>query len=152
MAAHHNITNHNRIVESPSPRYKMSYTSAIATLLISVYSLSLSSAFTTNCYSLSSRAGKEQHQQFLPLEATTDEERDYISPMRNRPKPKGGDVAYNNENILRQTNNFVNIRKVGGSDCVLDIYAKDHNSMLEAGKNATRFWFVAKVARCTGEI
>ena len=130
----------------------MSYTSAIATLLISVYSLSLSSAFTTNCYSLSSRAGKEQHQQFLPLEATTDEERDYISHMRNRPKPKGGDVAYNNENILRQTNNFVNIRKAGGSDCVLDIYAKDPNSMLEAGKNATRFWFVAKVARCTGEI
>ena len=148
MTAYGNSINHNGIVESS--RYKMPSRSAIATLLL-LYSLCLSSAFTINYYSLSSRAGKEQHQRFHPLEAITDEERDYISPMRNRPKPKGGDVAYNNENILRQTNNFINIRKAGGSDCILDIYAKDPNSMLEAGKNATRFWFVAKVARCTGE-
>lgn len=148
MTVYGNSINHNGIVESS--RYKMPSRSAIATLLL-LYSLCLSSAFTINYYSLSSRAGKEQHQRFHPLEAITDEERDYISPMRNRPKPKGGDVAYNNENILRQTNNFINIRKAGGSDCILDIYAKDPNSMLEAGKNATRFWFVAKVARCTGE-
>lgn len=79
--------------------------------------------------------------------ALSEEERDYISPMRDRPKPKGGDVAYNSENIVRQNNHFTSIRKVGGSDCVLDVYARDPST----SGSTTRFWFVGKVARCTGE-
>ena len=81
-----------------------------------------------------------------PLKSLNEEEKDYISPMRERPKPRGGDVAYNNENIIRQNNYFTNIRKAGGSECILDIYARDPST---SGR-ATRFWFVGKVARCTG--
>lgn len=77
-----------------------------------------------------------------------EDEKDYISPMRQRPPPKGGDVAYSNENILRQLRHYNNIRQVGGKDCVLDVYARDPNT---SGDN-TRFWFVGKVARCTGTV
>lgn len=90
---------------------------------------------------------RSNSRQFLPLRALSEEEKDYISPMRDRPKPKGGDVAYTNENIIRQNNHFTNIRKVGGSDCISDIYARDPST----SGSATRFWFVGKVARCTGE-
>jgi hypothetical protein len=67
--------------------------------------------------------------------------------MRQRPRPKGGDVAYTNENILRQLSIYNNIRLAGGADCVLDIYARD----LSTSASKTRFWFVGKVARCTGK-
>lgn len=77
-----------------------------------------------------------------------EDDKDYISPMRQRPPPKGGDVAYNNENILRQLRHYNEIRKVGGKECVQDIYARDPNT---SGDN-TRFWFVGKVARCTGTV
>lgn len=76
------------------------------------------------------------------------EEKDYISPMRQRPRPEGGDVAYTNENILRQLRYYNDIRKVGGKDCVQDIYARDPNA---EGDNV-RYWFVGKVARCTGTV
>ncbi|KAL7543370.1 hypothetical protein ACHAXR_012717 [Thalassiosira sp. AJA248-18] len=72
------------------------------------------------------------------------EEKDYISPMRQRPPPHGGDMAYSNENILRQLRHYNNIRDVGGKDCVQDIYVKDPNPV---GSNF-RYWFVGKVARC----
>ena len=68
--------------------------------------------------------------------------------MRQRPPPKGGDVAYNNENIFRQARHYNDIRKAGGKDCVQDIYARDPNT---SGDN-TRYWFVGKVARCTGTV
>ena len=85
----------------------------------------------------------------LPLlRALSEEERDYISPMRERPKPKGGDVAYTNENIVRQQNYYTNIRNAGGVDCVMDIYARDPST----SGSSTRFWFVGKVARCTGKV
>jgi len=76
------------------------------------------------------------------------EEKDYVSPMRQRPRPEGGDVAYANENIMRQSRFYNNIRKVGGKDCVQDIYARDPNTM---GENV-KYWFVGKVARCTGTV
>ena len=77
------------------------------------------------------------------------EEKDYVSPMRKRPPPLGGDVAYNNENILRQQRHYNDIRKVGGSDCVTDIYAQDLNTEDESN---IRYWFVGKVSRCTGTV
>ena len=77
------------------------------------------------------------------------EEKDYVSPMRKRPPPLGGDVAYNNENILRQQRHYNDIRKVGGSDCVTDIYAQDPNTEDESN---IRYWFVGKVSRCTGTV
>jgi hypothetical protein len=86
--------------------------------------------------------------QLQPLHMISEEEKDYISPMRNRPQPKGGDVAYTNENIIRQNNHFNNIRKAGGSDCILDIYTRDPST----SGSSTRFWYVGKVARCTGEV
>ncbi|KAL7470598.1 hypothetical protein ACHAXS_011065 [Conticribra weissflogii] len=72
----------------------------------------------------------------------------YSSPMRKRPEPKGGDMAYTSPNILRQLRHYQNIRKVGGVECVSDVYAKDPNT---TGKE-TRFWFVGKMARCTGTV
>lgn len=77
------------------------------------------------------------------------EEKDYVSPMRQRPRPKGGDVAYNNENILRQQRYYNDIKKVGGKACVQDVYARDPSSQ---NKNNIRYWFVGKVARCTGTV
>ena len=68
--------------------------------------------------------------------------------MRQRPPPKGGDMAYINENILRQLRHYNEIRKVGGKDCVQDVYVRDPNT---SGDN-TRYWFVGKVARCTGTV
>lgn len=76
------------------------------------------------------------------------EEKDYVSPMRQRPRPAGGDVAYANENIMRQLRYFNDIRKVGGKDCIQDIYARDPNT---TGENV-QYWFVGKVARCTGTV
>ena len=77
-----------------------------------------------------------------------EDDKDYISPMRHRPAPKGGDMAYMNENILRQLRHYNEIRKVGGKDCVQDVYVRDPNT---SGDN-TRYWFVGKVARCTGTV
>ena len=61
------------------------------------------------------------------------------------PRPEGGDTAYTSENILRQLRHYNQIRQVGGTECVDDIYAKDPTP---AGDDV-RFWFVGKVARCT---
>ena len=107
------------------------------------------SAFTGNFWPIFKVHGKSASKRcnLQPFYALNEEERDYISPMRDRPKPKGGDVAYNNENIIRQNIHFTNIRKVGGSDCVMDIYTRDPST----SGSATRFWFVGKVARCTGK-
>ncbi|KAL7452714.1 hypothetical protein ACHAWC_004434 [Mediolabrus comicus] len=77
-----------------------------------------------------------------------EDDKDYISPMRQRPPPKGGDMAYINENILRQLRHYNEIRKVGGKDCVQDVYVRDPNT---SGDN-TRYWFAGKVARCTGTV
>ncbi|KAL3808457.1 hypothetical protein ACHAXA_008287 [Cyclostephanos tholiformis] len=115
---------------------------------------------------------------FQHLSLNMVEDRDYLSPMRQRkrisspfaplpnstsrhshycpsfrhvtigPHPKGGDVAYTNENILRQLRFYNNIRKVGGSDCIQDIYVRDPNQVGEH----IRYWFVGKVARCTGTV
>eukprot|EP00569_Conticribra_weissflogii_P005569 CAMPEP_0171349090 /NCGR_PEP_ID=MMETSP0878-20121228/32769_1 /TAXON_ID=67004 /ORGANISM="Thalassiosira weissflogii, Strain CCMP1336" /LENGTH=229 /DNA_ID=CAMNT_0011853639 /DNA_START=156 /DNA_END=845 /DNA_ORIENTATION=- len=72
----------------------------------------------------------------------------YSSPMRKRPPPKGGDMACASPNILRQLRQYQNIRKVGGTECVNDVYVRDPNTK---GKE-TRFWFVGKMARCTGTV
>ena len=71
----------------------------------------------------------------------------YLLP-NSGPPPLGGDVAYTNENILRQQRHFNDIRKVGGVDCVQDIYAKDPTPVGEYA----RFWFIGKVARCSGTV
>jgi hypothetical protein len=42
---------------------------------------------------------------------------------------------------------YSDIRKVGGSDCVQDIYARDPSPV-----GGFRYWFVGKVARCTGTV
>ncbi len=84
-----------------------------------------------------------------------------ISPCTG-PRPEGGDVAYTNENILRQLRYYNNIRQVGGDDCIMDVYARDPNLASAAsttlinvddGKDKNvRYWFVGKVARCTGTV
>jgi len=86
------------------------------------------------------------------LNMVEDEEKDYVSPMRQRPPPKGGDIAYTNENILRQLRYYNDIRKVGGKDCVQDIYVRDPNTSVGGNNNFRLFWFVGKVARCTGTV
>jgi len=78
------------------------------------------------------------------------EDKDYTSPMRKRPEPKGGEVAYTNENILRQQRYYNDIRKAGGTDCVQDLYVKDPGTAEDVDN--TRYWYVGKVARCTGTV
>jgi len=78
------------------------------------------------------------------------EEKDYMSPMRKRPAPKGGDTAYCNENILRQQRYYNDIRKAGGTDCVQDVYVKDPGTAEDVDN--IRYWYVGKVARCTGTV
>jgi len=78
------------------------------------------------------------------------EEKDYTSPMRKRPEPKGGEVAYTNENILRQQRYYNDIRKAGGTDCVQDVYVKDPGTTDNVDN--IRYWYVGKVARCTGTV
>lgn len=78
------------------------------------------------------------------------EEKDYTSPMRKRPAPQGGEVAYTNENILRQQRYYNDIRKAGGSDCVQDLYVKDPGTTDNVDN--IRYWYVGKVARCTGTV
>lgn len=77
------------------------------------------------------------------------------------PRPEGGDVAYTNENILRQLRYYNSIRQVGGDDCIIDVYARDPNPTGAAinenekdkeEKQLIRYWFVCKVARCTGTV
>jgi len=99
------------------------------------------------------------HQSYLlksrltALNMVKEEEKDYVSPMRQRPPPKGGDIAYTNENILRQLRYYNDIRKVGGKDCVQDVYVRDPNTSVGDNNNNVRlFWFVGKVARCTGTV
>ena len=78
------------------------------------------------------------------------EDKDYTSPMRKRPAPQGGEVAYNNENILRQQRYYNDIRKAGGADCVQDVYVKDPGTIDNVDN--IRYWYVGKVARCTGTV
>ena len=78
------------------------------------------------------------------------EEKDYTSPMRKRPAPQGGDMAYSNENILRQQRYYNDIRKAGGTDCVQDVYVKDPGTTKDVDN--IRYWYVGKVARCTGTV
>lgn len=76
-----------------------------------------------------------------------------MSLTRKGPRPVGGDVAYTNENILRQLRGYNNIRQVGGDCCILDIYARDPNPTSTTTPSTTvRYWFVGKVARCTGTV
>jgi hypothetical protein len=66
-----------------------------------------------------------------------------MSPDK-RPPPQGGDMAYVRDNITRQMDNYLQIRKAGWpeDDCIHDIYVR--NPQLRS------FWFIGKVARCTG--
>jgi hypothetical protein len=119
---------------------------------------SFSSASTSITYRSSIQITKGQRRSHHPSKTNKrsvalhlmpdEDEKDYISPMRQRPPPKGGDVAYTNQNILRQLRHYNDIRKAGGKDCVQDIYARDPNTSADN----TRFWFVGKVARCTGTV
>jgi len=71
----------------------------------------------------------------------------FFTSSRTGPRPKGGDTAYTNENILRQLRYYNDIRKVGGKDCVQDLYVRDPNTV----GDSVRFWFVGKVARCVSQ-
>lgn len=53
-------------------------------------------------------------------------------------------MAYIKENVMRQMDHYMNIRKVGGTECVNDVYARNPKT--------NQFWFVGKVARCTGTV
>ena len=65
-------------------------------------------------------------------------------PPGQRPPPQGGDMAFIRPNISRQMDHYLNIRNIGGLDAVNDVYARDPSTNI--------FWFVGKVARCTGTV
>lgn len=58
------------------------------------------------------------------------------------------DMEYKPVNIRRQLKYYEDIRAVGGSDCVNDIYVRDNGA--PDRKLRQTFWFIGKVARCTG--
>ena len=68
-----------------------------------------------------------------------------MSPEK-RPPPQGGDMSYVRDNITRQMDTYLQIRKAGwpDDDCINDVYVR--NPQLSS------FWFVGKVARCTGTV
>mmetsp|Transcript_19139 Transcript_19139/g.45310 ORF Transcript_19139/g.45310 Transcript_19139/m.45310 type:complete len:219 (+) Transcript_19139:152-808(+) len=63
-----------------------------------------------------------------------------LSPEK-RPPPQGGDMAYVRDNITRQMDNYLQIRKVGwpSEDCINDCYVRN--------PRLSTFWFVGKVAK-----
>lgn len=52
-------------------------------------------------------------------------------------------MAYIKRNIDRQFDYYNQIEKVGGVECVTDVYARSL-------QQPNHYWFAAKVARCTG--
>jgi hypothetical protein len=52
------------------------------------------------------------------------------------------DMKYIPRNVMRQHSNFENIRSVGGSEMIHDVYVRDPKSNV--------FWFCGKVARVSG--
>jgi len=128
LTSFHRCRNNNFIEQCLSPSCRSTITS------YQISALPITTATTTML--MSSNTNIEE------------DNKDYISPMRQRPPPKGGDMAYINENILRQLRHYNEIRKVGGKDCVQDVYVRDPNT---SGDN-TRYWFAGKVARCTGTV
>lgn len=71
---------------------------------------------------------------------TSDRDLSFIPPPGSRKAPQGGDTAYIRENILRQLDHYMAIRKVGGVDVVNDLYVRDSGSEI--------FWYVGKLAKC----
>ena len=65
-------------------------------------------------------------------------------PPGQRPPPKGGDMAYTKTNICRQMDTYIAIRKIGGLDAINDVYARDPSTCI--------WWFIGKLARCTGTV
>lgn len=51
-------------------------------------------------------------------------------------------MRYIPRNVVRQNQNFVAIREVGGPSMTNDVYAREPNSSV--------FWFCGKVARVSG--
>lgn len=62
----------------------------------------------------------------------------------SRQAPQGGDMAYIEANVRRAASTFQSIRKVGGSECSNDMYARNADS--------NQFWFIGKIARCDGTV
>ena len=60
------------------------------------------------------------------------------------------DMEYIPVNIRRQLKYFNEMVCVGGSECVNDIYVRDNGAPDK--KLRQTFWFVGKVARCTGTV
>ena len=54
-------------------------------------------------------------------------------------------MAYAKDNIVRQMDTYMAIRKAGwpDDDCINDVYVRN--------PELNSFWYVGKVARCTGE-
>lgn len=92
--------------------------------------------------------------------SNTNEEEDDGSykpvPFRNRSSPWGGDMAYAQTNILRQVDHYTKIRQAGGLECVNDVYVCNvefqPKNLMKKKKSFYPFWFVGKIARCTGTV
>jgi len=71
-----------------------------------------------------------------------DEEDTVIEPTRKLVIP--ADMQYTPQNVAKQGKTFKSIYAAGGKDTVMDIYVRDPDT--------STFWFVGKVARCTGTV
>ena len=87
---------------------------------------------------------------FLPSQKTMtlfSSDSDEASPPPPPPSPPvmkpPRDMNYIPANIMRQLENYRNIRNVGGAETVNDIYVRDPETDI--------FWFAGKCARCTGK-
>ena len=60
-----------------------------------------------------------------------------MSPEK-RPPPQGGDMSYVRDNITRQMDNYLQIRKAGwpDDDCISDVYVRNPLSFLRFGSLA----------------
>jgi len=68
---------------------------------------------------------------------------EYYRPGSRKP-PQGGEMAYTEANVRRAASTFQSIRKVGGSGCTNDMYARNAEN--------NQFWYIGKIARCDGTV
>jgi len=83
---------------------------------------------------------RQPHGTAISLSSDADE--NIPAPVKKTPPPR--DMNYIPTNIVRQLENYKNIRNVGGADTINDVYVRDPETNV--------FWFAGKVARCTGTV
>jgi len=69
----------------------------------------------------------------------------------NRPAPGGGDMAYVRSNLTRQAETYSALSGLDDPGSISDVYVRDPSSSSSSSRGGA-FWYVGRVARCTGTV